>query len=329
MRLATLCVLLLGMTAIPGASNAASPASSGVLLTEPRAGDAAYVMAVQRAKHAVDVNSYLLSDRALISALVGAARRGVLVRVIVAGNPYGDTKAVAQERAAFTGSKVSFHEAPARFDRPYTFDHAKYLVVDPGWPTGEAILGSSNLTYSGLGGENREYNWETFSPSVVKALAQVFEADWTGKRAGATPRGALVLSPGAAPEILGLIDSSRRSVEIETEEFGRVPAVTRALEAALRRHESVRIVVPASISSYDRNQLQPLIRWGAKVVELRWPYVHAKLIIADGRAFIGSQNFSESSMYDNREVGVVLNGPPVQTLLRQFGADFAGGRKVP
>ena len=327
-KVLALCVLLVGVAAAPVVSIAASPMASGRLLIEPQAGAAPYVAAVEQAKHAVDVNSYLLDDSSLVSALIAAAKRGVSVHVIVAGNPYGDASAVSQEKAEFSGTGVQIKTAPARFEGSWVFDHAKYLVVDPGYATGDAILGSSNMDYSGLGGRNREYDWETSSPRVVRALAEVFGADWAGRKAGSAPRSALVLSPGAERAILGLIDSSHHGIEIETEEFSRVPAVALALEAVLRLHESVRIVVPSSISSYDLEQLRPLARDGAKIVEVGSPYIHAKLIIADSRAFIGSQNFSASSLDDNREVGILLDGAPVQALLRQFNTNFAAGKPI-
>jgi phosphatidylserine/phosphatidylglycerophosphate/cardiolipin synthase-like enzyme len=80
------------------------PAVTGKLIVEPQAGVTPYLTLVQQAEHSIDVNSYLLTDRDLVSALVRKARSGVDVRVIVAGNPYGDQNAVAREQAGFTGS---------------------------------------------------------------------------------------------------------------------------------------------------------------------------------------------------------------------------------
>ena len=74
--------------------------------------------------------------------------------------------------------------------------------------------------------------------------------------------------------------------------------------------------------------MSPLVRAGAQVVEVQSPYIHAKLIIADSKAFIGSQNFSTSSLDTNREVGIFLTGGPVNTLLHQFNQDFAAGVAV-
>jgi phosphatidylserine/phosphatidylglycerophosphate/cardiolipin synthase-like enzyme len=52
--------------------------------------------------------------------------------------------------------------------------------------------------------------------------------------------------------------------------------------------------------------------------------LHAKLVIADGVALVGSQNLSPTSLSDNREVGVlVTESGPVATLQAQLDADWA------
>lgn len=321
--------LMLAVVAFVGAGRvlAAGPAvtSAGQVIVEPQAGYTPYVQAIAGAKRAIDVEAYLVTDSEVVQALKVAAARGVKVQVIVAGNPYDDTSAVTQERQEFVGTKVQLRLAPKAFERPYTFMHAKYLVVDPGGPGAIAILGSSNIDYSGLGGGNREYDWETRAPATVNALVSVFQADWNGQAAPAAASRALVLSPGSEEAIVSLISSAKHSVDIETEEFSDVRAVMSALEARLRQHVKVRMVVPASISSYDMRQVDEMVRDGASVVRLRSPYVHAKLVLVDDRvAFLGSENFSVSSLEDNREVGVEITGPGVAVLERQFLSDFQG-----
>lgn len=326
---AALLALLLVTAAWPAGAFATSQVSSpGRLIVEPQAGATPYLRVINGARHVIDLNSYLLSDYSVQDALVAAAKRGVKVRVIVAGDPYGASGAVTQEQAAFAHTQVVLRTAPPRFEGSYTFDHAKYLIVDAGYPDAVTILGSSNMTYSGLGGGNREYDWATTNRTVVAALAQVFNADWTGKRAGPTPRKVLVLSPGAQQALVALISSAHLTIDIETEEFGYVPAVVAALQAKLREHVSVRIVVPSSLSSYDLRQVGALARAGAHVVEVSRPYIHAKLVIADGRAFIGSENFSNSSLKSNREVGIILSGIAVSQLAQQFNKDFVSGHVV-
>jgi len=301
----------------------AGPASSasGTLIVEPQAGPAPYLSLVQSARRSVDVNSYLLTDRALVSALVQKARAGVSVRVIVDGHPYEDQRAVSQERAEFAGTNVQFRLAPAEFERPYVFDHAKYVVVDAG-RGGRAILGSSNLDYSGLGGGNREYDYETADPGVVAALAAIFDADWAGKSVQVDKSGPLVISPGSESQLVNLIQGARQRLYIESEELGDDRPVLDAVAAAARRGVQVEMVLPNKLNWEDRRNAQELVNAGAKVKYLGRPYPHAKLIIADDRAFVGSQNISDSSLSRNREIGIIIGGSAVNQAMRWFRQDF-------
>ena len=55
-------------------------------------------------------------------------------------------------------------------------------------------------------------------------------------------------------------------------------------------------------------------------------YIHAKVIVVDGAtAFVGSQNFSTSSLDDNRELGVITTDPVVVTSVSTTLAQDAAG----
>ncbi len=60
-------------------------------------------------------------------------------------------------------------------------------------------------------------------------------------------------------------------------------------------------------------------------------YIHAKVICVDcvgdaGTVFLGSENFSTSSLSYNRELGVITtSGAAVGAVRRAFDADFAAG----
>ncbi len=56
-------------------------------------------------------------------------------------------------------------------------------------------------------------------------------------------------------------------------------------------------------------------------------YIHAKLIFADGTvALVGSQNFSASSLNDNRELGIILTDSNLlNSLSTTFQSDWTGG----
>jgi phosphatidylserine/phosphatidylglycerophosphate/cardiolipin synthase-like enzyme len=63
-----------------------------------------------------------------------------------------------------------------------------------------------------------------------------------------------------------------------------------------------------------------------KIRLLHQPYVHAKVILVDGRrGYLGSENFSMQSLDHNREIGVLLRGSAVTEIRRVFRRDWRRG----
>jgi len=278
-------------------------------LTEPQAGIQPWLQAIQHAQATIDVNEYLLTDATLITALRAAAARGLRVNVLIDGHPYHDSTAVSATEAAFRGSAVHLRVTPARFEGPYAFDHAKYWIINADTPHALAVFGSPNGTASAFDGTNAEDAIETTQPALTHALTTVFRADWTGHRAGRSPRKTLVISPGSLSDLLALLHTPG-PMAVTTEELGDAPVLYRALMA--HGHQA-RILVPTSLSSEDRSYAAQLVRSGVQVRTLSAPYVHAKLIVSAHATFVGSQNFSKVSLNDNREVGLITTNPLIHT----------------
>jgi len=165
------------------------------------------MQAIDGARHVIELNEYLLTSPEVLGALRDAAARGVAVYVIIDGHPYDDAAAPRIATTALAGSGVLVREAPRRFEGAYAFDHAKYLVVDPGSARERAILGSQNATTAAFGNDQAEDAIETSSPSIVTALAAIFRADWRGVPVGPGPRAVLVVSPGSQPAIASLLST--------------------------------------------------------------------------------------------------------------------------
>jgi phosphatidylserine/phosphatidylglycerophosphate/cardiolipin synthase-like enzyme len=228
----------------------------------------------------------------------------VPIHVLLAPNPYDDGAAVPQERQALAAiPHLTIRNAPPRFDQAYSFDHAKYLVVNPGTSQVAAIIGSPNFTDSAFDGANLEVA-TTVTGSPAQAAAQVFQADWTHHPVGSAPRPFLVLSPGATATWLRLLQTPGL-IQMTTEEIGDDPTVLSAM-AAKGSHLYLLCPSPSSIAS--QNRLDTLAAAGVRIRTLTAPYVHAKTIITPSQAFLGSQNLSAVSLDDNRELGVLVTG---------------------
>ncbi len=299
----------------PGARAARSAVGGAGLYAEPGAGAAPIVSVIDGARQAVDLNVYYLSSKPILEALHRAVGRGVQVRVILDQKPYGiHNDLVIREANNVQATGAALHWAPMRFEQR-AFDHAKYVCSESACEIGTANFDPSAFS------RNREYLYVSGDAGLVQAARGVFDADWNGRRAPESARKVLVLSPGAEQALLWVIHQPG-PVSIETEELGNARGI---LDALSSRGSAVRLILPDSISAGNRRNAQWLAQHGVQVrlMPRRTAYMHAKIIVASQAAFMGSQNFSETSLQRNREMGLLLGPTDAQALQRQFDADWA------
>ena len=129
-----------------------------------------FQMLIEGAVAKVDISTpYFLPDRALRRAIVRAAQRGVLVRVIMPGN-YTDQRLVRlasrrMYRELLDGGVRLFEYRPA-------MTHVKAMMVDDEW----AVIGTTNVDNRSFE-HNDEVNVAFRETHVTARLRQDFEAD--------------------------------------------------------------------------------------------------------------------------------------------------------
>jgi len=280
----------LGPASVPAHEN-----GRAALVIEPDAGPDAILDLIAGARASIWIEMYLLTDARAVAALADRARAGCDVRVILEPAPYlnEDANQSAYAELAVAGATV-------RWSSPrFAYTHAKMLIVD------HARLGvmTLNLTGAGLAG-NREYATIDGDTADVAAAEAIFRADETGATSG--PRGRLVTSPENSRAVLTeLIDQAAASLAIETEELTDPPIVA-ALMAARARGVNVTLAWPGPADAGAA--FASLAATGATVRAVAAPTIHAKVVVADGRAlYLGSANFTPTSLDRNREVGLRLD----------------------
>jgi len=295
-----------------------------VLAIEPDAGTVPVLQVIHSARHDLDIGMYYLDDRKILSAVRDAVRRGVDVRIMVEPKPYGMKPwQVRKEVRTIQATGAHFRYVPSRFvsaDGDYAFYHAKYVVSGH-----EAEIGTANLDWSAFH-RNREYLYTTTNPQAVRAVQAVFDADWDRQRAPAWAHRVLVLSPGTSAAQLLQVINQPGPIDVESEELGPYRPVLDALAA---KGKDLRLILPASIDAQDKQDVAFLQRHGCQVrlMPVKPLYMHAKMIVGSSLAFIGSENFTRTSLQDNREMGLLLNGRDIAKLKAQFSRDWrmAGG----
>jgi phosphatidylserine/phosphatidylglycerophosphate/cardiolipin synthase-like enzyme len=169
-----------------------------------------------------------------------------------------------------------------------------------------------NLTQTSAG-NNREYIATDNDPADVADCEKLFAADFAG--AAVNLNGKLVVSPQSAQpvdpraRIKALMDSATKTLDVEVQALSD-GALTDAIILAHQANVSVRVVLSGE-PGQSPTELQMIAKLKAAGVPLRGvltPYIHSKAVVVDGKTvFVGSQNFTPTALFQNREVGVVTD----------------------
>ncbi|MCX6769300.1 MAG: phospholipase D family protein [Candidatus Micrarchaeota archaeon] len=134
-----------------------------------------------------------------------------------------------------------------------------------------------------------------------------------------------VFSPGAESEVISLIRSAQKTIDVEMYVLTSEDIVNE-LSAAVKRGVKVRVILEPRVEDTRKDKVfQTLRQLG---VDMRWAsftykLTHSKLLIVDGkRALVGSINFSDSALNSNREVAALVEGENVHELTAIFEEDW-------
>jgi cardiolipin synthase len=318
---ATLLVATLGGVGLAARSSSAATSSRQLTVyVEPAAGYAFLDHAVVAAKHSIDLSMYELEDPTFVADLVARARAGVAVHVVL-DTKYGIKSNNQLAASILTRGGVRVTWAPSS-----QIFHAKYLIIDDL----TLYVGTGNLTAQWYSSTRDFWARDTNHADVAAARA-AFAADFSHRSAGlATASGDLVWSPGSSSTLVGVIGSAQHSLLVENEEMDNV-AIQSALEGAARRGVNVEVVM-----TYDSSWHSALTKLASAGVHVRTlsssqVYIHAKVICTDcnasgGTVFVGSENFSTSSLDFNRELGLITRARSIVVPVRStLLGDYATG----
>lgn len=297
---------------------------SGPLFTEPGAGFSPVYRLLSHARHTIDITMYEFSDAVAEHDLAAAARRGVRVKVIL-DRQERSTNDAAYHYLAGHGVKVTW-SSPS-----FEYTHQKTVVIDGK----TALIMTANLT-SQYYATSRDFLIEDTKHADLKAITAVFRADFAHRSISPSDGRDLVWSPtNAQATLLGLINGATTSLRVYSEEMGDT-TIEDALIKAAHRGVSVKVCGENSGAEYD-SAFARLAKAGVQISYYSSPsgfYIHGKVVEADygthhALAFIGSENFSSTSLHRNRELGLVTADPKVlASLAKTFRGDFSRGTRV-
>lgn len=321
-RRAALAAVACGTAAVTAlAAPAQAAAGTYSLLVFPDQSHSSVYDFINSATRTLDVTMYELRDTTAVTDLVDRAKAGVAVRVILDA-AHTSVNGSAYSTLMAGGVGVTYSSSA------FVYTHQKTLTVDGT----RSLVMTGNLDSTYYAGD-RDYAVFDSDTADVAAIEAVFDADYAKTSITPSDGDNLVWSPtDSQNRLLGLINGAQHSLDVEELEFGDSTLVD-AIVAAERRGVAVRVVGmdPSSYQSYFKQVKNA----GGSVVTYSsssGPYIHAKAIVADhgtstAKVFAGSENFSDNSLNHNRELGLIINDPGVESGVEAtFAGDFAGGK---
>lgn len=308
----------------------------------------------------IKMSMFHLSDEAVIHSLIAAARKGVVIEIILDRSHFSSpaTLAIAQDLVS-AGIKVKASVAV------FNITHTKYMLINNNdWfvtsinLTTEAattldlgVRGSDNGIFSEILSvftmdfNNGDSDLQSVATEQVAKASQPYQPSPDIDLGPYTPplsNKNLVWSPtDSAKLITDLIHSAQSSIILTVENL-RYQTIQDALVDAVSRGVSVQVLVPQVDMNPDSNFNLPALLAMNNVsvngktvsVESRMmpgpatantPYIHLKMIVADKeKIYIGSENFTYNSLIKSRELGIIFSNRSIalriQTIFEPFFA---------
>ena len=250
--------------------------------------------ALSNARHCVYIEAYELTYQPLVSELVGLARHGVSVYVVLSGNVYGgipEDEYSAVSELVSAGAHVSFNYM-------YDFVHGKVLVID----NETVILGSINPTYYGFE-HDLGIDLVINNASIARVFAQVILSDYYNETVSQVGYPGIVVSPINSTKYLGALLNQPGTLYVAFEEL----YPSSGFYGLIQQHsERVVLVGEHSENDYAVGEL------GAVMI----PGLTAKAIVIGNYVYVGSINLDYTSLHQNRELGIIIQNPVVADEVR-------------
>jgi cardiolipin synthase A/B len=290
------------------------------------------------------------------SAQIGEAllerRPGVTCRVVLDWFGSKEFDAVLERRLAATGVDIRRHRP---LPDPFRLNHRRIFVFDGR----VAYVGGFGIWKSWLGDGVGDDEWRDTAARVegpaVRDLQIAFDQSWQAARGDPLPadvyprlehvgahRVAVVASSPkwarttlAARMSYALLASARRRLWVANSYFVPEASLQEVLIARARAGVDVRVLAPGShhdvplVHAGQRRTYGKLLRGGVRIFEYEAAMMHAKTIVADDVAVIGSTNMDSQSLSFLWETSIVTDAPDVaRRLAERFELDLSRSNEI-
>ncbi len=322
---------------------------------------------IRSAKISIDLETYIFAldtfTKTIELELINAAKRGVKVRILVdgigsmswLGRWNAELLTSGCEVRVFHPVRFSLFEASRVFLRINQRDHRKVWLIDGV----KAWVGSMNITSEHLREFRGDAAWRDTSIEVsgesLWILREAFQGTWNKsepyprkaswrsifKLRKPLPKNSIVrLNDSRRLRKAGTLDLRRRvrsaatRVWITNPYFAPNPFFLSALITAKHYGCDVKLLVPTVSDVFfmkwvAQSYYGALLKVGVEVFEYQPRFLHAKSVIIDNWATVGTSNLNTRSFRHDLEVDLVVTMPAtLETLVSQFQNDLRESRQI-
>lgn len=253
---------------------------------------------IDDSKEKVYLETYILTEKKIQSALKKAKDRWVDVRVILEKNVY---KAPSLNKKSFNNLYSSWVSVTWSNPENFSLNHTKMLIVD-----NKAIISTWNYSYSSFK-YNREFFLFLEDKDIISKLEDIFLADFYWEKTSVYDDN-LILSPDYTREKFDkLIASSKKSIKMYVNNISDKDFLNILVKKS-SEWVNIQMIFPdlKKVSS-NEDEIKFLKDNWISVHIVKKPKIHAKSILVDDKyLYIWSINFSYYSIEKNREIWLIF-----------------------
>ena len=296
---------------------------------------------IEKAEQCVYLEYFIVSRGTVFARLVSALRKaksnGAEIKIIIdgIGSAFKSGRREFKKLKALGAEVRIFHRLiPLLCMRLNFRDHRKIAVIDGK----TAFTGGFNIGDEYANIKSPYGHWKDCAVAVYGAAAEVFGgmflSVWNGRHEMTVAEGGKMrcLPYYDSPPVragfcenayASAINAAKYRVHIFTPYFCAGEKLASALKFAAMRGVDVRVIIPHKPDkkyAYELSKASciPLAERGVKFFEYTPGFMHAKSLICDDVAFIGTYNFDYRSMRLNYECGVAFGGEICERAERDF-----------
>ena len=154
--------------------------------------------------------------------------------------------------------------------------------------------------------------------SILSSLEDIFQKDFRGDRGKSTDIRLLAGPTNARERFTHFLDVSRKTIDIYAPDFSDFGMIAE-LQKLCSQGKNIHLL----LARYSDEQKQKTDYGRCISVRYMKKPLHAKVLLRDkNTAFVGSFNYTKTSLEKNREIGLFLSGKDVESISQTFESDW-------